>query len=135
MFYVPITTKYENKSQYNKFHYFLEIIYKFIRNNIEIVTLNSIHCLVVERCWNKLVMTVLCTFSVNCDINHYIFLLQIFYFYIRLNFVANTPCGSSSVGRVSAFQADCREFESLLPLIKTTHLMVGRFNFNKKGSL
>ena len=25
-------------------------------------------------------------------------------------------CGSSSVGRVSAFQADCREFESRLPL-------------------
>lgn len=28
----------------------------------------------------------------------------------------NTLCGSSSVGRVSAFQADCREFESRLPL-------------------
>ena len=27
-------------------------------------------------------------------------------------------CGSSSVGRVSAFQADCREFESRLPLHK-----------------
>ena len=29
-----------------------------------------------------------------------------------------SECGSSSVGRVSAFQADCREFESRLPLIK-----------------
>lgn len=27
-------------------------------------------------------------------------------------------CGSSSVGRASAFQAGCREFESRLPLIK-----------------
>ena len=32
--------------------------------------------------------------------------------------------GSSSVGRVSAFQADCREFESRLPLhFKKTHSM------------
>ena len=30
----------------------------------------------------------------------------------------NILSGSSSVGRVSAFQADCREFESRLPLIK-----------------
>ena len=37
-------------------------------------------------------------------------------------------CGSSSVGRVSAFQADCREFESRLPLIKKTHLKVSLFN-------
>ena len=27
-------------------------------------------------------------------------------------------CGSSSVGRASAFQAECREFEPRLPLLK-----------------
>ena len=35
--------------------------------------------------------------------------------------------GSSSVGRVSAFQADCREFESRLPLIKKSHILYGSF--------
>lgn len=44
-------------------------------------------------------------------------------------------CGSSSVGRVSAFQADCREFESRLPLIKKTHLLVGLFNYTKSKFL
>ena len=29
---------------------------------------------------------------------------------------SSTICGSSSVGRASAFQAECREFESRLPL-------------------
>jgi hypothetical protein len=29
-------------------------------------------------------------------------------------------CGSSSVGRASAFQAECREFESRLPLLKNS---------------
>lgn len=38
----------------------------------------------------------------------YIFILEYTYRQIE--------CGSSSVGRVSAFQADCREFESRLPL-------------------
>ena len=39
----------------------------------------------------------------------------------------NNTCGSSSVGRASAFQADCREFESRLPLIKNIHLLMGVF--------
>ena len=38
-------------------------------------------------------------------------------------------CGSSSVGRASAFQADCREFESRLPLIKKES-QCGSFLFN-----
>lgn len=32
--------------------------------------------------------------------------------------VVHTHCGSNSVGRVSAFQAECRRFESGLPLHK-----------------
>ena len=35
-------------------------------------------------------------------------------------------CGSNSVGRVSAFQADCREFESRLPLFSRRHGQVVR---------
>jgi hypothetical protein len=34
----------------------------------------------------------------------------------RGNAIAKLLCGSNSVGRVSAFQAECRGFESLLPL-------------------
>ena len=34
------------------------------------------------------------------------------------NYLYHYNCGSSSVGRASAFQAECREFESRLPLYK-----------------
>ena len=30
----------------------------------------------------------------------------------------NVKCGSSSVGRASAFQAECREFDPRLPLLE-----------------
>ena len=32
-------------------------------------------------------------------------------------------CGSSSVGRASAFQAECREFDPRLPLLETKNLI------------
>ena len=34
------------------------------------------------------------------------------------NYLYHYNCGSSSVGRASAFQAECREFEPRLPLYK-----------------
>src|SRR5690554_516102 len=33
----------------------------------------------------------------------------------------NVQCGSSSVGRASAFQAECREFDPRLPLLEKSH--------------
>lgn len=47
-----------------------------------------------------------------------------FFFYTILGL-----CGSNSMARVPAFQAGCCEFESRLPLIKRTHLLVGLFNW------
>ena len=40
-------------------------------------------------------------------------------------------CGGSSVGRASAFQAECREFESRLPL---QNLLIFYYILYKKGS-
>ena len=39
-----------------------------------------------------------------------------FKFANRLPTILETKCGSSSVGRASAFQAECREFDPRLPL-------------------
>ncbi len=40
----------------------------------------------------------------------------------RLPTFLETKCGSSSVGRASAFQAECRGFDPRLPLKKITNL-------------
>lgn len=48
--------------------------------------------------------------------------MKIFYYICRpfANSVFYTLCGSSSVGRASAFQAECREFDPRLPLKEIT---------------
>ena len=45
-----------------------------------------------------------------------------FKFANRLPTILETKCGSSSVGRASAFQAECRGFDPRLPLKKITNL-------------
>ena len=54
-----------------------------------------------------------------------------FKFANRLPTILETKCGSSSVGRASAFQAECREFDPRLPLHALLAQMVEHTTFNR----